>query len=141
MHTDFYIASRYRNKDIVLELAEKIRSKGKTVYVFLESNASLNNVANLETDPEEAMKKFEAIENWKEDPKVKEVFESDMNAIKNADTLLLLLPAGKSAHIEAGVAHGLGKKLILIGEQKETESLYLIFSEHYQTIDDFIGFI
>jgi hypothetical protein len=52
--------------------------------------------------------------------------------------LILLLPAGKSAHIEAGVAYGMGKKLILVGEQKETESLYLIFDECYNSVDEFI---
>jgi len=50
----------------------------------------------------------------------------------------MLLPAGKSAHIEAGIAYGMGKKCILIGEQKEAESLYLIFDKYYSTIDAFI---
>ena len=57
---------------------------------------------------------------------------------QNSKALILLLPAGKSAHIEAGVAFGMKKKCILIGEQKEAESLYLIFAESYQTIDEFI---
>lgn len=48
------------------------------------------------------------------------------------------MPAGKSAHIEAGIAYGLGKKLVLIGEQKKTESHYLIFDEFYKSIDDFL---
>ena len=50
----------------------------------------------------------------------------------------MLLPAGKSCHVEAGVAYGLGKKCILIGEQKEAESLYLIFNEVYATENDFL---
>jgi len=47
--------------------------------------------------------------------------------------------AGKSAHIEAGAAFGMGKKCILIGEQKEAESNYLIFDESYSIADEFIN--
>ena len=61
-----------------------------------------------------------------------------MNALRGSEALVLLLPAGKSAHMEAGVAYGLGKRMILIGEQKEAESLYLIFDEYHPTIEAFI---
>lgn len=43
--------------------------------------------------------------------------------------------------IEAGVAYGLGKHCILIGEQETAESLYLIFDEHYDTPEDFLATI
>ena len=46
---------------------------------------------------------------------------------KNSDNLLLVLPAGKSAHIEAGIAYGMGKKCYAIGEYEATDSLYNIF--------------
>lgn len=139
MHYDFYIASRYRNKEDVLELVNLIRAKGKTVYCFIESHASVKNVGSVESDPEEAMKQFESIENWQTDPRVRDVFETDMSALRASDTLVLLLPAGKSSHVEAGAAYGMGKKLVLIGEQKETESLYLIFNQFYNSIDEFIN--
>lgn len=50
----------------------------------------------------------------------------------------MLLPVGKSCHIEAGVAYGLGKKCIMIGKPKEAESLYLIFKEVYNSVEDFL---
>jgi hypothetical protein len=40
---------------------------------------------------------------------------------------LLVLPAGKSGHIEAGIAYGMGKKCYAIGEFDATDSLYNIF--------------
>ena len=138
MQYDYYVASRYRNKDIILPLIKSIREKGKSVYSFIESEASLKNVGGLDEHHEDIMKKFESIPDWQNDPKVKEVFESDMNAIRDSETVILLLPAGKSAHIEAGAAYGIGKKMILIGEQKETESLYLIFDKFYNSADDFL---
>lgn len=50
----------------------------------------------------------------------------------------MLLPAGNSAHIEAGTAYGLGKTCILIGKPEKAESLYKIFPTVYPTIDNFI---
>src|SRR3989338_8262730 len=129
MKYQYFIASKYRNKDEVLDLARKLRQKGKTVYCFIESEASIKNLGDLDANAEDAIKKFESIPNWSTSHAVREVFEMDMEALKNSETVILLLPAGKSSHLEAGVAYGLGKNLILIGEQKEAESLYLIFSQ------------
>lgn len=135
---DFFIAARYRNKENALDLTNKIRAKGYHPYCFVESDASRAHCGTTDCDAEEAMKEFEAIEDWKNDTGVRNIFETDMNALRNSEVLILLLPAGKSAHMETGVAYGLGKKLILIGEQKETESLYLMFDEFYDSIDRFV---
>ena len=67
------------------------------------------------------------------------MFDADMEGIQNSETLILLLPAGKSAHLEAGYAYGLGKTCILIGVQIETESNYLLFNQSYKTIDEFLN--
>jgi len=140
MKYQYFIASRWRNKDSVLELTKKIREKGKTVYCFIEGDGTKYKLKDAEKKhaPEEFMKKFESIPNWRSDPAVKEIFGVDMNALKQSDALILLLPAGKSAHGEAGIAYGMGKRCIVIGEQKETESFYFIFSEFYASIDDFV---
>lgn len=139
MNYEYFIASRYRNKETVLELTQKLRAKGKAVYCFVESPASVKSVGKIEDNAEAAISDFEAIPQWQQDPRVREVFETDMAALRNSANLILLLPAGKSAHMEAGVAYGLGKHLVVIGEQKATESLYLVFDEFYDDIDDFIA--
>ncbi len=133
-HYDFFISGRWRNRDKVLDLTNKVREKGYAVYCFLEASHSTHRV---QEDPESSMQAFEKLD-WRNDPYIKDVFHNDMTGEKNSDTFVMLLPAGKSCHVEAGVAYGLGKKCILIGEQKEAESLYLIFDEIYPTIDDFL---
>ena len=138
MTYQYFVASRYRNKEIVLDLVRKLRENGKTVYCFIESPASTKHVGSVESNPEEVMKTFESISNWQNDKRVKEVFETDMTALRNSENLILLLPAGKSAHVESGAAYGMNKNCIVIGEQKETESLYLIFNEFYPDIDSFL---
>jgi len=141
MKYDYFIASRWRNRDSVLELARKIREKGKTVYCFIEGDGVEHKWRDAKRDPEEFMQDYESVPDWHKDFTVKEVFHADMNALKDSEALILLLPAGKSAHIEAGAAYGMGKRCILIGEQKETESLYLIFEKFYSSVEDFLGSI
>lgn len=138
MKYDYFVASRYRNKPEVLRLVHALQEKGRSVYSFIESDASLKHVGSIEEDANEQMKKYEARKNWQKDPAIQEIFVSDMNALRDSNTLIMLLPGGKSVHIEAGAAYGMGKHMILIGEQEETESLYLIFDETYPTIDAFI---
>lgn len=55
---------------------------------------------------------------------------------KASSNFLLVLPAGKSGHIEAGVAYGLGKKCYAIGEYDATDSLYNIFEEIFKDKDE-----
>lgn len=133
-HYDFFVAGRWRNKDNVVALARGIRERGYTTYCFLESE---HNADKTEVDPHAHMKEFEGLD-WRNDAYVKRVFDEDMEGEKASDTFVLLLPAGKSCHIEAGVAYGLGKKCVVIGEVKEAESLYLVFGEHYGSTDEFL---
>ena len=60
---------------------------------------------------------------------------------KNSKNLLLVLPAGKAAHIESGIAYGLGKKCYAIGEYEATDTLYNIFEENFNNegkLEDFL---
>lgn len=134
MHYNYFVASRWRNRDEVFALVNTIRAKGKSVYNFMENDP----YHSSDEDPEEVMKGFEATEDWKNTPMMKDIFFKDMEALKASDAVILLLPAGKSAHIEIGAAYGMKKRTILVGEQKEAESLYLIFDEDYPTIEAFI---
>jgi hypothetical protein len=137
MPYDYFISSRWRNRDSVLELTQKLRALGKTVYCFFEGHESIDPAHH---DAEKYIGEFEALD-WKTDPYVQQMFEKDMTAEKNSEIFILLLPAGISAHIEAGAAYGMGKKCIVVGPVEKTESLYRIFGEHYEGIDEFIGSI
>jgi hypothetical protein len=54
-------------------------------------------------------------------------FEQDMAGLEWADTCVLLLPCGRSAHLEAGWAAGAGKSLvILLQDDLEPELMYRI---------------
>ena len=52
-------------------------------------------------------------------------FDLDFNALREADATVLLLPCGRSAHLEAGFAVGQGKPLyIMLTGKEEPELLY-----------------
>jgi hypothetical protein len=133
--TDFTIISKFRNKDQVELLVRELKKRGKTCYNFSEIPADPE---NPDAHPEEQMKVAEKTEDFFNDPQHKYSFKKDLSGLKNAKKVIVLLPIGNSAHIEAGIAYGLAKPLILIGEPEKPETLYLIFQERYDTIDDFL---
>jgi hypothetical protein len=136
--TDYTIISKFRNKVNCELLVKKLEEKGKTCFNFCEKPADLN---NPEADPNEQMKKFEKTKDFYNDEYFQHLFKEDLIGLKNAETVIMLLPGGNSVHIEAGIAYGLGKKLILIGKPEKPDTLYLIFEERYRTIEEFLATI
>ena len=134
--TDYTIISKFRNKGQVDYLVNKLKEKGKTCYNFCDIPADPSNPS---ADPEEQMKAFENVRDFFNDEHFQHAFEEDLKGLKNAETVIMLLPAGNSVHMEAGIAFGLNKKLVLIGEPEKPETLYLMFEERYGTIEEFLN--
>ena len=84
-------------------------------------------------------KEFESL-NLKSDI-VLNLFNNDLEGEKNSKNLLLVLPAGKAAHIEAGIAYGLGKKCYAIGEYEQTDTLYNIFENIFESTHELETFL
>jgi hypothetical protein len=62
-----------------------------------------------------------------DDPAIRRLFEQDLAALRAADRFVLVLPAGAAAHMEAGIAFGLGKPCVAVGRADRTETLHLAF--------------
>ena len=131
----YFISSKWRNRDLVLTLVKALRDRDYEVLSFFENPYNSDAV---DDDPESVMQKWESMPSWQQEKIVKDIFEEDMRCIRKADATILRLPAGTSAHIEIGFAHGQNKKCILIGKPEKTESAYMIFDETYLTIDEFL---
>ena len=69
------------------------------------------------------------------------IFKQDLDNEKASKNLLLVLPAGKSGHIEAGIAYGMGKKCYAIGEYDATDSLYNIFDIIFKDVSELEEFL
>ena len=60
-------------------------------------------------------------------------------ALQQADTCVLILPCGRSAHTEAGWMAGAGKRVIAyIPEMIEPELMYKLFDKVVGNLDDLI---
>ncbi len=121
---EFFIAGRARNKENILKICDLFDKYGISYYCFLKNEANWG-YGNPNQTPEENQKEFESL-GLKSDV-VLNLFNMDLEGEKNSSNLLLVLPAGKAAHIEAGIAYGLGKKCYAIGEYEATDTLYNIF--------------
>ncbi len=135
---DYMVIGKYRNRENVQRLVRAIRAKGFTCYDFSEKPAHPE-VPHL--SPEEQMKRLESHPDFLNDPVHENHFKKDLEALQGAKTIVFLLPGGNSSHMEAGIAFGLKKKLILIGEPEKPETLYYIFNEYYKTPEDFLRLI
>ena len=129
---EFFIAGKFRNKDVIMDICDVFDKRNISNYCFLRNEVDY-------ADQEEKQKVFEGLD-LNSEPVVK-IFESDMEAEKASDNFLLVLPAGKSGHIEAGVAYGMGKKCYAIGEYEGTDSLYHVFDRIFKDKEELEKFL
>lgn len=136
---NFFIAGRARNKENILRICDIFDDFGISYYCFLKNESSYESYGSENQSVEEKQQEFENLGLKSET--VLNIFNEDMEAEKNSENLLLVLPAGKSGHIEAGVAYGMGKKCYAIGEFDATDSLYNIFEEIFESENELIEFL
>jgi len=108
-----YVASSWRNA-IQQTVVDYLRGSGFEVYDFKHPYAGNGGFHWSEIDPD--------WKNWKtqefiaalESPIAEAGFENDMAALRECDACVLVLPCGKSAHLEAGYAAGAPDKKLCI---------------------------
>ncbi len=140
MKYDFFVGGRWRNFKNIGPIVDILRQAGKKVYCFIENEYDGHGVKN-ERNPkniEANMHENEALKDWQSNLTFRKIFETDMKALRNSGAIVVVFPFGFSAHMELGVAYGLGKKCYGIGEPEKSETLYLMFDEIFPTIDDFL---
>ena len=73
-----------------------------------------------------------------EDPVAVAGFNSDLDAMKWADTFVLVMPAGRSAHLELGWAAGAGKETVILLDEEgfEPELMYKLADHVVTTMSD-----
>ena len=136
---EFFIAGRTRNKDQILEICGVFDKLDISYYCFLKNDDTMNSYGNDNQSVEEKQKEFESL-GLKSDVVLK-IFEEDLANERASKNFLLVLPAGKSGHIEAGIAYGMGKSCYAIGEYDATDSLYNIFEEIFNNKEELKEFL
>lgn len=136
---EFFIAGKTRNKDNILRICDIFDKYNVSYYCFLKNEDTMNSYGEDGQTEEEKMQVFESL-GLKSDI-VLNIFKQDLDNEKACKNLLLVLPAGKSWHIESGIAYGMGKKCYAIGEFDATDSLYNIFEtifENEHQLEEFL---
>ena len=134
----FFIASPWQNKDVVKSLTMALSAQGHTVYSFLDNGA--NPVGGAPAVEESEEEDVDLVAGWENDPKVKEVFLSDIKALRESDEVVLLEPSGRSSLVEAGIAYGMGKKVARVGAVAHPEVFaYCICESHYASVEEFLS--
>jgi hypothetical protein len=131
---DIFIAGRWRNYPEVKKVLDCVRSNNKTAYCFIENLYEGSKIEfKQDSDIELIMQQLESLP--KDDEFIREIFEKDMQAQRDSEQFLLVLPAGISGNVEAGVSYGMGKKCYAVGVPEKTETLYNIFEEIFPDLD------
>lgn len=139
-----YLATSWKNTEQPKVLA-RLRGLGHEVYDF--RNPSPGNTGftweqcEMEWgDPIDMRNPALYVRHVARNAATKEGFKLDRDALHWCDTCVLLLPCGRSAHLEAGYAMGQGKETFIILDKVgfEPELMYLLGDHICETVADFI---
>ena len=76
------------------------------------------------------------------DPIAEQGFRRDFDAMNRADTFVLVLPCGRSAHLELGWAVGAGKRTAILTQDGEEPELMAKMVDHIATsVFDLLGWL
>ncbi len=112
-----YIASSWKNARDCISLAEWLEEYGHEVDCFCRKSADryvfhFSEIAQLE--------ELDAI-TFMDDERSQRAFVEDKRWLDWCEVVVMLLPCGNSAHLEAGYAKGQGKTVYIIGDLPKGE--------------------
>lgn len=124
-----YVASSWRNP-FQPQIVAMLRELGHEVYDFRNPAPGQKGFAWRDCVAGEDAKSIPSYMKAIRSERAMEGYRFDKEALDWADTCVLLLPCGRSAHLEAGYAAGQGKQVyVLLSEtQFEPELMYLLCS-------------
>ena len=130
-----YVASSWRNT-YYPEVVERLREAGHEVYDFRNPPHGGHGFRWTEIDENALNWEFAQYAEGLHHPKAERQFLADLEALNWADTCVLVLPCGRSAHTEAGWMKGAGRRTIVyIPQMEEPELMYKLFDAVVDTVD------
>ncbi|MBP5537850.1 MAG: hypothetical protein J6X64_05880 [Bacteroidales bacterium] len=136
-----YVASSWRNK-YYPEVVARLRTAGHQVYDFRNPPHGGAGFHWTDVDKNAPNWTFNEYKEGLRHPLAERQFTADLEALAWADTCVLVLPCGRSAHTEAGWMAGAGKKVIVyIPEMVEPELMYKLFDDVAGNLDELISAI
>lgn len=134
-----YLASSWRNQ-AQPALVQAIRAAGHEVYDFKNPSKNNTGFSWSQVDPNYKDWTPDAFRKALAHPVSQLGFAHDYGAMQWADTFVLLLPCGKSAHLELGWALGRGvPSYVLMPEKDEPELMYLLGATIVTSTDELLA--
>ncbi len=128
-----YLASSWRNT-YQPEVVAMLRAAGHEVYDFRNPPNGIPGFAWSEIDPDwQAWKASDYRDLLTTHPIAARGYMNDFRGMEWADTCVLLLPCGRSAHLEGGWFSGRGKRLIIWTHDGEEPELMALMANHIVT--------
>lgn len=147
---NIYVASSWRNPIQVavvtaLNIASHHQNLGWNVYDFRdEANQGESGFhwSDVITDYDDGTLTIDAYLKGMDSDEAKRGFERDMEALAFADTTILVLPCGRSAHLELGVAVGAGQNTAILLEEPVTAELMYKMADYLSpSLFDLLGWL
>ena len=133
-----YVASSWRN-DIQPAVVQAVRAAGHEAYDFKNPRPGDNGFHWSEIDPDWQNWSMEEYRTALEHPVAQSGFASDWDAMQWADSCILVMPCGRSAHIEAGYFMGAGKRLVILLGDAEPELMYRMADHIAVTVEEAVN--
>lgn len=142
--TSIYVASSWRNA-YQPAVVEALRAGGFTVYDFRHPLPGDDGFSWQQVDQDWKPGDKVTLDRWhamSSNPVARKGFHLDYGAMHTADGCVLVLPAGRSAHLEAGFFHGMKKQLVvLMPEPQEPDLMYLMANAVVGTIPEVVTIV
>ena len=133
-----YVASSWRNQYFP-EVVTRLREVGHEVYDFRNPPHGGAGFHWTDVDPDAPNWTYAQYAEGLHHPLAERQFQADIDALTWADTCVLVLPCGRSAHTEAGWMAGAGKRVLAyIPEMVEPELMYKLFDAVAGSLDELV---
>ena len=123
-----YLAASWRNAKQP-ELVGVTQDAGHRVYDYRNPPSGVDGFKWADVDPERKAWRAEDYRRVRTThPVASRGYLNDFRGMELADTCVLLLPSGRSAHLEAGWFAGRGKRLIILTRDGEEPELMMLMA-------------
>lgn len=134
-----YVASSWRNERQP-KVVEILRMQGHEVYDFRNPAPGNHGFQWSEIDPDWQKWTPQQYVDALEHPIARAGYKLDMDALEACDACVLVMPCGRSAHLEAGFAIGAGKPTAILVTEGEPELMYKM-ARTFLNIWDIVGWL
>lgn len=125
-----YLASSWKNNDQP-QILQRLIGEGHEVYDFRNPPCRNRGFSWSSIDVDwNTWSSGQYLSNLLYRPECSHGYLADLRGMEWADTCVLLLPCGRSAHLEAGYCKGRGKRLIIMLNNNFEPDLMYLMADH-----------